>query len=115
MWHTTRLYIELIFFLVYVNDLAFACKQARPVLLADRSRVNISSIDVDNVQQVKNESTKIYIHGLEKMKMSAKFFLFLIKKLNAEWYSWMPELKLLSNQQHVHQKTKSLLSSSGPN
>ena len=61
------LYRTHFFFFVYVNDLAFACKQARPVLLADRSRVNISSIDVDNVQQVKNESTKIYIHGLEKM------------------------------------------------
>ena len=57
-------------FLLYINDLAYACKRTFPVLFADDSNVFISDNNPNHVQQMKNDELKDIVIWLRANKHS---------------------------------------------
>ena len=49
-------------FLLYINDLSFACKRTFPVLFADDSNLFLSGKNTDQVQQMINDEIKRYCY-----------------------------------------------------
>ena len=57
-------------FLLYINDLSFACKRTFPVLFADDSNLFLSGKDTDQVQQMINDELKDIVIWLRANKLS---------------------------------------------
>ena len=57
-------------FLLYINDLAYACKRTFPVLFADDSNVFISDKNPNHVQQMINDELKDIVIWLRANKHS---------------------------------------------
>ena len=57
-------------FLLYINDLAFACKRTFPVLFADDSNLFISHKNLNHVQHMINEELKDIVIWLRANKLS---------------------------------------------
>ena len=57
-------------FLLYINDLSFACKRTFPVLFADDSNLFLSGKNTDQVQQMINDELKDIVIWLRANKLS---------------------------------------------
>ena len=57
-------------FLLYINDLAYACERAFPVLFADDSNSFISDKNPNHVQQMINDELKDIVTWLRASKLS---------------------------------------------
>ena len=57
-------------FLLYINDLSFACKRTFPVSFADDSNLFLSGKNTDHVQQMINDELKDIVIWLRANKLS---------------------------------------------
>ena len=62
--------LDPLLFLIYINDLAFACKRTFPVLFADDSNLFISDKNPNHVQQMINDELKDMVIWLRANKLS---------------------------------------------
>ena len=86
-------------FLIYINDLAFACKRTFPVLFADDSNLFISDKNPNHVQQMINDELKDMVIWLRANKLSLNINKPIICCSQTKMlHSQISQLKLINNQ-----------------
>ena len=75
-------------FLLYINDLSFACKRTFPVLFADDSNLFLSVKDTDQVQQMINDELKDIVTRTEiNFNIWEQFFAPAFEIMEQKWPS----------------------------